>query len=112
VSSLEQKISLVIEENRKKDAFIQSYIMGKKLPTNEKDFISEFIKQYGIQLSGKFINEKLRADSHELEKMATYNYNLLKDLAEIKEKMLLYETMDSDAISLYESRDENWEQRS
>jgi len=36
VGSLEQKIKLVIDENKKKDAFIQTYIMGKKLPTNEK----------------------------------------------------------------------------
>lgn len=36
LSSLEQKISLVIEENKKKDSFIQTYIMGKKLPQNEK----------------------------------------------------------------------------
>lgn len=34
VSSLEQKIKLVIDENKKKDNFIQTYIMGKKLPTN------------------------------------------------------------------------------
>jgi len=36
LSSLEQKISLVIEENKKKDSFIQTYIMGKKLPQKEK----------------------------------------------------------------------------
>lgn len=44
--SLEQKIALVIEENKKKDSFIQSYIMGKKLPQTEKEFIIEFVKQY------------------------------------------------------------------
>jgi hypothetical protein len=36
VTSLEQKIALVIEENKKKDSFIQSYIMGKKLPQGDK----------------------------------------------------------------------------
>jgi hypothetical protein len=36
VTSLEQKIKLVIDENRKKDNFIQTYVMGKKLPTGEK----------------------------------------------------------------------------
>jgi hypothetical protein len=35
-------------------------------------------------MSGKAINEKLKADSHELEKMIVYNYNLLKDMAEMK----------------------------
>ena len=38
--------------------------MGKKLPQNDKDFVTEFIKQYEIQLSGKQVNDKLRADSH------------------------------------------------
>lgn len=36
VASLDQKIRLVLEENKKKDAFIQNYIMGKKLPAHER----------------------------------------------------------------------------
>jgi hypothetical protein len=36
--------------------------------------------------------------------MAASNYRLLKDMAEIKEKMLLYETMEGEALSLYDSR--------
>lgn len=56
LSSLEQKISLVIEENKKKDSFIQTYIMGKKLPQKEKQLVVEFIKQYEISLNGKSIN--------------------------------------------------------
>jgi len=58
--------------------------MGKKLPQGDKEFVAEFIKQYEILLNGKAINEKLKADSQELEKIATYNYRLLKDMAEMK----------------------------
>jgi hypothetical protein len=36
--------------------------------------------------------------------MAAYNYRLLKDMAEIKEKILLYQTIEDDAISLYDSK--------
>ena len=32
ITSLENKIKMVIDENKKKDSFIQTYIMGKKLP--------------------------------------------------------------------------------
>ena len=66
ISSLEQKITLVIEENKKKDSFIQTYIMGKKLPQGDKEFVTEFVRSYEITLNGRDINEKLRADSHEL----------------------------------------------
>lgn len=62
------------------------------------------MKQYEICVNGKSINEKLRADSQELEKMAAYNYRLLKDLAEMKEKMLLYETMEGEALTILDSK--------
>lgn len=60
IQSLEQKIKLVIDENKKKDAFIQAYIMGKKLPNNEKEFVTVFLKEYEITVTGKKINEKLQ----------------------------------------------------
>ncbi len=37
--SLEQKAKLILEESKKKDNFIQVYIMGKRLPQNEKDLV-------------------------------------------------------------------------
>lgn len=44
--SLQQKIKLLIEQNKKKDGFIQTYIVGKKLTPNDKDLVINFIKQY------------------------------------------------------------------
>lgn len=64
--------------------------MGKKLPQTEKDFLIEFTKGYELCLNGSQINQKLRADCQEIEKMAAFNYKLLKDMAEMKEKILLY----------------------
>lgn len=46
VNLLEQKFKLVIEENKKKDTFIQTYIVGKKLMQSDKDLVTNFIKQY------------------------------------------------------------------
>ena len=52
---LEQKLQLVIEESRKKDSFIQTYIVNKKLLQNDKDIVVNFIKQYQITLGGSDI---------------------------------------------------------
>ena len=60
VASLENKVKIVIDENRKKDSFIQTYIMGRKLPQNEKEFVTAFLKEYEITVTGKNISEKLQ----------------------------------------------------
>lgn len=36
--------------------------------------------------------------------MAAYNYKLLKDMAEMKEKILLYETIEGDLSSFHDSK--------
>jgi hypothetical protein len=52
--------------------------MGKKLPQNEKDLITEFIKQYEITLGSADIIVRLQTDGQEIEKLNIFNYNLLK----------------------------------
>lgn len=37
--------------------------MGKKLPTSEKEFVTAFLKEYEITVTGKRINEKLQNES-------------------------------------------------
>ena len=66
VAALENKVKIVIDENKKKDSFIQTYIMGRKLPQNEKEFISTFLREYEITVTGKNISEKLQTESQEL----------------------------------------------
>lgn len=97
--SLENKIKMVIEENRKKDCFIQTFIMGKKLPQNEREFVAAFLREYEIVVTGKHITDKLQSESQELEKLASYNFNLMKEVAEMKEKMLMYEATSIDQDS-------------
>ena len=64
MASLEQKIQTVIEETKKKDSFIQTYIMGKKLPQKDQDFVREFVKQYELKMgSSKTLNEKFQDES-------------------------------------------------
>ena len=50
---MEQKIRIVIEENKKKDTFIQKYVIGKKLPAEDRDFVLNFLKEYEIVITGK-----------------------------------------------------------
>ena len=99
MQALENKIKMVIDENKKKDAFIQTFIMGKKLPQSDREFITSFMKEYEITMTAKNINEKLQSESQELEKLAAYNFNLMKEIADMKERMLLYEAISVDIES-------------
>jgi hypothetical protein len=63
VLSLEQKIKLVVDENKKKDSFIQTYIIGKRLPTNERELVTAFLKQYELSVTGKDLTERLQSES-------------------------------------------------
>lgn len=94
---------MVIDENKKKDSFIQTFIMSKKLPQNDREFLAAFLKEYEISVTGKNLNEKLQSESQELEKLACYNFNLMKEIAEMKEKLLLYEAISLENSELRES---------
>jgi len=85
---LEQKLQLVIEESRKKDSFIQNYIINKKLLQNDKDIVEKFIKQYQITIGSSDIVERLSAETKEIEQITNYNRILLKEIAQLKEKIL------------------------
>jgi hypothetical protein len=61
VASLEQKIKLVVDENKKKDNFIQTYIIGKRLPTSERELVTAFLKQYELSVTGKDLSERLQS---------------------------------------------------
>ena len=73
--------------------------MGKKLPQNEREFVAAFLREYEIVVTGKHITDKLQSESQELEKLACYNFNLMKEGAEMKEKMLMYEATSIDQDS-------------
>ncbi len=70
--------------------------MGKRLPTNERQMVATFMKEFEICFTGKQLSEKLQSESQELQKMAAYNFNLMKEIAEMKEKLLMYEAISID----------------
>lgn len=66
--------------------------------------MNDFIKQYSIFIGSKDIIEKLMSDYGEIERLNKYNSLLLKEIALLKEKLILYEVLDVDKVSIYESR--------
>jgi hypothetical protein len=62
------------------------------------------MKQYEIALEGKDIVDRLMTESKTIENLHKYNENLLKEVAELKEKLILFEAIDVDKISLYSSK--------
>ena len=57
---------MVIEENRKKDSFIQTYIVGKKLLQSDKDIVANFLHHYQLTLGSSDIVERLSAEAKEI----------------------------------------------
>ena len=101
---LEQKLQLVIEESRKKDSFIQTYIVNKKLLQSDKDIVVKFIKQYQISIGSSDIVERLSAETKEIDQITNYNRILLKEIAHLKEKIMEYEAIDEEKVSVYDSK--------
>ena len=95
-NSLEEKIKMVIEESKKKDMFIQQSIIGKKISQEDKEFVMKFLKQYETCLDGRSLSEKINLESQEIDKLTAYNFTLLKEIAELKEKLLIYEAISAD----------------
>ena len=105
---LEQKLKLVIDENKKKDSFIQTYIVSKKLVQSDKDIVANFIKQYQITIGTNDICERLSAETKEIEQLTNYNRILLKEISNLKDRIVQYEAIDEEKVSVYDSRASNY----
>ena len=103
VLSLEQKIKIFIEENKKKDQFIQNFIIGKRLSQDERQVLADFMKQYEIAVVSKDLVERLMTEARTIAELERSNAALLREVATLKEKLFLFESMDADKVSLYES---------
>ena len=104
VSALQQKIQLLLEENRKKDSFIQNFMMGKKLKGQDKELVTSFIKEYGIAMESKDITEKLQIEHAQIEELEKYNKTLIKEISNMRQRILMYEVIDDEKVSLYDSK--------
>lgn len=52
--------------------------------------MSEFLKNYEINVTMRNISDKIVEDSEELEKLKKYNSTLIKEITYLKEKITLY----------------------
>lgn len=90
VLSLEQKIKIFIEENKKKDQFIQNFIIGKRLAQDEKEVLADFMKQYEIAVVSKDLVERLTTESKTIAELEKSNAGLLREVATLKEKLFMF----------------------
>lgn len=65
VENLTQKLKSLNEESKKKDSFIQSYLIGRKLEVNEKVQLKEFFDKYSEQFPLETYVDRFR---HDLQK--------------------------------------------
>jgi archaellum component FlaC len=71
--SIAQKIKYLAEENRKKDMFLQNYLVGKKA---EKEDIKEFFSKYEAEFPIGQIKSNMMRELKEIERLE----NRIKEL--------------------------------
>ena len=78
LDSLGQKLKQAMDDTRKKDEFIQKYVMGKK--PEEKFNIQLFFRQYEILVPQDGLKNKLVEEQRQIEKLQQLNRVLSKEL--------------------------------
>lgn len=79
---LDQKLKQVSEDSRKKDEFIQKYLMGKR--PEEKLNIEAFFKQYEALLPREGSKAKIEQEILKIEQLHLTNRALSQELARMK----------------------------
>jgi len=64
VDSLGQKLKQAVEDNRKKDEFLQKYVMGKR--SDDKFSIQHFFRQYEIVVPHEGLKSKLLEEQRQI----------------------------------------------
>lgn len=80
--SINSKMKQVAEDSRKKDEFIQKYVMGKK--TEEKFNPQLFFRQYEIVVPYSNLKAKVEEELRLIDQLQTNNRVLAQELAHIK----------------------------
>lgn len=74
--SLAQKIKLLNEDNKKKDGFIHTYIVGKKLEADQKFQLQSFFEQYTIAFPKEGLLNSLFSEVQEIHRLTQENEQL------------------------------------
>jgi hypothetical protein len=84
LDSLNHKMRQVLEDSRKKDEFIQRYVMGKKLSPEEKFNTQLFFRQYEIIVPHDSLKAKINEEIRQIEHLHQLNRTLAQELARAK----------------------------
>lgn len=72
-----QKLKYLNEESRKKDSFIQSHLIGKKMGSQEQLDLKEFFSSYEREFPRETLHTRLFPEVQELHRL-TERVNLLE----------------------------------
>lgn len=78
--SLAQKLKYLNDENKKKDGFIQTYIIGKKLSQDDRFMLKEFFEQYNLDFPREGLLEALSSDQKLIIQLEADNLRLQQQI--------------------------------
>lgn len=82
--SINGKLRAAVEESRSKDEFIQKYVMGKRLSSDEKLNVEEFFRQYQLDVPVGKLREKLSVEVQEIHRLEQAYQRLLLELSQFR----------------------------
>lgn len=74
--SVAQKLKYLTEENKKKDAFIQNYLISKKISVEDKEQLKVFFQKYEAEFSIEKIRSNMLKEFVEIERLTKINQEL------------------------------------
>lgn len=78
--SLGQKLKYLNDENKKKDGFIQTYIVGKKLSQDDKFLLDEFFRQFSLDFPKEGLMNVMYAERRQITELEEANQRLREEL--------------------------------
>lgn len=87
--SIGQKLKYLNEENKKKDGFIQTYIVGKKLSQDDKFMLKEFFEQFSLDFPKEGLMEVMYAERKLITELESTNRRLQDELHTLRTRWLL-----------------------
>lgn len=69
IASLEEKLKFIVQEDRKKDQFMVTYLKGRAESAEEKQSVDEFFKQFELLSVNTNITECLKREQAEIQRL-------------------------------------------
>ena len=74
--NIESKLQVAVQDNKKKDEFIQSHLMGRMKLGEEQEYVRNILEKYQIVFPTNALLDKLLEEEKEIEqvKMQLHHY--------------------------------------